>query len=96
VDSINLHDFFTYAGVFVGGIVLALAGYRKKPKPSEPETVVTGIGVELGNRHQTDQLIAIGLRIAVSLEMLADKKQAGMEAKIDRILEDLEERERGR
>ncbi|ASS56903.1 hypothetical protein [Rhizobium leguminosarum] len=92
----DTHDIITYAGVFFGGIVIALVGYlRKKPSPpAVGDATLAGIGIELGNRVQVDALIEEVRRCADSLEVLADRKQAGFEAKLDRLIEDLEEKEK--
>lgn len=91
------NDIVTYAGVFFGGIVTALIGYFRKRPPPPPvvgTAAIAGIGIELGNRVQVDALIAEVKRCADSLAILADRKQASFEDKLDRILEDLEEKER--
>ena len=93
---VETNEIVTYAGVFFGGIVTALIGYfRKRPPASTVGTAaIAGIGIELGNRVQIDALIAEVKRCADSLAILADRKQASFEDKLDRILEDLEEKER--
>lgn len=88
----SINEILTYAGVFVGGIILVLAGYKQKPK--EQNTVVAGVGLELGNRAQMDMLITEVKRCADSLAVLADRKQAAIEDRLDEVLERLEERER--
>lgn len=102
----DVNEILTYLGVLLGGIILTLAGYAKKPKQSEPDMVVTGVGVELGNRMQVDQLIGETKRcadylssISASMAVLADQKQAAMEDKVDEIkilMERLAEKERQR
>ncbi|RFB95239.1 hypothetical protein B5K11_09835 [Rhizobium leguminosarum bv. trifolii] len=91
------HDIVTYAGVFFGGIVTALIGYfRKRPMsaPAVANAAIAGIGMELGNRAQIDALISEVKRCADSLAILADRKQASFEDKLNRLIEDLEEKER--
>jgi hypothetical protein len=89
---VSLNEIDTYAGVVVGGIILVLLGYKQKPK--EPDSVVASVGLELGNRAQMDMLITEVKRCADSLGILADRKQAAIEDRLDEVLERLEERER--
>lgn len=95
--QVELHDVLTYAGIFFGGILLALAGYRKKPTSSATDTVVAGVGLEFGNRMQVDHLVSETKRcadylssIASSMAELADRKQALMEDKVDEMHDLLE------
>lgn len=92
----DTHDIITYAGVFFGGIVIALVGYiRKRPtSPSGGDATLAGIGIELGNRVQVDALIDQVRRCADSLAVLADRRQAGIDAKLEQILDELEEKEK--
>lgn len=88
----SINEILTFLGVFVGGIILTLAGYSKKPKEVEhQDALVTGVGIELGNRLQTDQVIHELKRIADSLAVLADLREAARDAKLNRF-EDILER----
>jgi N-glycosylase/DNA lyase len=57
------------------------------------DAVATGVGIELGNRHQAEQMLNKVRRIADSLEILTDRKREEAEEKLDQILERLSERE---
>jgi hypothetical protein len=98
---VSVNEILTYLGVFVGGVILTFAGYAKKPKPPEHDAVVSGVGLELGNRHQMEMLIGETKRcadylsiISASLAVIADRKQAAMEEKLDELLEQMREKER--
>jgi hypothetical protein len=88
-------EILTNIGILLGAIfagIIAYFGKRPPEKPGTKDTVVAGLGIEFGNRLQVDQAIA-------ELKRIADRKQATTEAKLDRILEELdeaEERERGK
>lgn len=90
----SVNEILTYLGVFVGGIILTLAGYGKKPKAPEPDAMVAGVGLELGNRLQTDQIIQQLKRIADSLAALADQREAARDEMMKEMLERLDESER--
>lgn len=78
------------AGVFIGATVAGLIGYfRKRPQANDP--VLAGVGIELGSRGQMDMLIAALNRIG---DILENKKQSAMEAKLQDILERLDRAER--
>lgn len=89
----SINEILTYLGVFVGGIMLALAGYGKKPK-AKPDAMLTGIGVELGNRLQTDQIIHELKRMADSLAAISDQREAARDEMMREMLERLEDKER--
>jgi hypothetical protein len=91
---VSINEILTYLGVFVGGVMLTLAGYGKKPKPPEQESVVAGIGMELGNRMQTDQIIHELKRIADSLAAISDRREAARDEMMREMLERLEDKER--
>ena len=59
-----------------------LRSLRAPPPAADP--VLTGIGVELGNRQQLDLLIAEVKRIA---DALTDKNTAGINDRIDALTE---------
>lgn len=100
-------DILTNIGVLVGTAVAAWIAYKTKNPYSRDQSqnsVVAGVGIELGNREQTERLIAEQKRcadgimqIASGVAVLADKKQAAMEVKMDEmqeVLERLAEREK--
>lgn len=91
VDKIEI---LTNVGVVLAGIFAGLIAYgTKKPPKTSSDSLVTSIGAELGNRFQTDLLIAEVKRCADSLAVLADRKREATEEKLEEILERLDERE---
>jgi uncharacterized membrane protein (DUF106 family) len=56
--------------------------------------MVTGIGVELGNRLQTDQIIHELKRMADSLAAISDQREAARDEMMREMLERLEDKER--
>lgn len=90
-DAITI---FNYFGALVGTGIAAFLGYKLKKVPAaQHDAVIAGVGLELGNKQMQAEMNEHLKNIADSLRVLADQKQAGMEAKIDRLIEDLEERE---
>jgi hypothetical protein len=97
-NPVDKTEILTNLGVVVAGILGILAGYftKRKDAPARPDkgdAIVAGLGLEFGNRLQTDQVIAELKRIGNSLAVLADRRQASTEAKLDRILQELDEAE---
>ena len=90
-------EFWTNVGVVLAATVAALAGYFSRTifgvSSSSPKAdpVLTGIGVELGNRQQIGDLVTAVNRVADAIE---GKKQASIEGKIDDILDRIDEAER--
>jgi len=79
---------------FVGTVITTIIAYiTKKPSPASHDAVIAGVGLELGSRQMHGETNEHLKSIADSLRILADRKQAGIEAKLDRLIEDLEERE---
>jgi len=75
-------------------ILSAVGRYLKSlhaPKPSADHPVLGSIGLELGSRLQIDQLIGEVRRIG---DILENKKQSAMEAKLEDILDRLDKAER--
>lgn len=66
------------AVVILGALGQYLRSLREKPK--SPDPIITGIGVDLGSKEQTERLIKEVGRIA---DALADKKQSAIEDRID-------------
>ena len=58
------------------------------------DAVVACVGIELGNRIQTGQMIAERKRIGDSLAVLNDRRQAAVDVKLEEILELLDEKVR--
>lgn len=82
------------AAVFCGTVIATIIAYVvKKPPPATHDAVIAGVGLELGGRQMHGETNEHLKSIAESLRILADRKQAGIEAKLDRLIEDLEERE---
>lgn len=81
--------------VQIGGLIAALAagaaGYfgRELLGKSSPKVdpVITGIGLALGDKEQSERLIDELRRIAVALEALADKRQSEIDEKLEELLE---------
>lgn len=97
--SVSINEFLTYAGVFFGGLLMALAGYRKKPPPAAADPVVASVGLEFGNRLQMDELIAETKRVAdamdkaaSSLAVLADQDRAEFKDALKDLLERIPDR----
>lgn len=91
-------EIWTNIGVVIAGLLGIVAGYFGKRKdnvarPESSDAIVAGVGVEFGNRLQTDQIIQELKRCADALAILADRKQATAEAKLDRILQEMAEAE---
>lgn len=96
-EQVDTNEILTNLGIILAGLVAGLVAYWTKKPPVPPVTtdaVFAGVGVELGNRAQMDQLISELRRCADGIEILADQKRAGMEGKLDAILEELREAER--
>lgn len=88
-DALTL---FNYFGAVVGTGIAAFLGYKLKKVPAaQHDAVIAGVGLEFGNRQMQSEMNDHLKSIAESLRVLADSKQAGMEAKIDRIMEHFEE-----
>jgi hypothetical protein len=90
-------DILSAAGI---GIVVIVAGignyllkYRQASQTPPLSTSATMIGMELGNRHQVEQLIGEVRRIG---DILEGKKQASIEGQLTEILERLEQTENRR
>lgn len=73
----------TLAGVFVGGLIMGIRGYRPQSAPQQParfDPVLTGIGLEQGSHHQMEALTAevAGIRRAIEtlIEQGEDRRQA--------------------
>ena len=79
----------------VGAIVVvgAIGNYLRGLKARPQDPVLTGIGIELGNREQTERLISVQTRIAVAMETMADKRTTEMEDIHRELLERLDRRE---
>lgn len=87
----DTNEIMTLAGVFVGGIFIALLGYIRKPSTAAAQDpIVASVGLEFGNRMQMDDLIKEVARIG---DILEGKKQAGIEADLKEILERLDAHE---
>lgn len=82
------------AAFFIGTVIATIVAYvTKKPPPSTHDAVIAGVGLEFGSRQMHGETNEHLKSIADSLRILADRKQAGIEAKLDRLIEDLDERE---
>lgn len=89
----DINELTTQAGVLTGAFIAAvlagIIGYFGKRKPlARTDPVLTGVGLELGNRQQVDQIITELKRIA---DILENKRQAGLEGMLKAIQDDMEE-----
>ena len=82
--------FWTNAGILVAALVSGAYAYFKQPKKPElispPAAVITGVGMELGSREQTERLITAVNGVAAAIR---DKKQDEMQDTMDSLLEEL-------
>lgn len=72
-----------YIVLAVGGAILFLHSKSKSAPPALSPSMAS-IGMELGNKEQTERLVAAVVRIG---DILADKKQHEMDDKLDELLE---------
>ena len=63
VPAVEPNDLLTLAGVFVGGIIMGIVGYLRS-KPAARTDHIKSIGVEFGNREQSERQIEVLVRIA--------------------------------
>ena len=78
------------AGVGVIVIVGAIGNYLRNLRASPPTAnpVLAGVGLEFGNRAQMDLLIGEIRRIG---DILENKRQAGIESKLQHLVEEIDE-----
>lgn len=82
------------AAFFIVSMLAAAWGYLRKPAPPQKtDPVLTGIGVELGNRVQMQELVEAVNRVA---DEIANKKQEEVVDKLDEALRRMDESERDR
>lgn len=85
-------EVWTNVGTLLAAALAGLAGYYgprlvgRQPPRSDP-TVLTGIGLELGNRQQMEMLIAEVRRIG---DILDNKSREEMDEKLDELLRRLD------
>lgn len=75
------NNLITLVSVGIGTGAAAYVGYSKQwpAKPATAAPVLTSIGLELGNREQTERLISEVHGCRVALEVLADRRTQEME-----------------
>lgn len=94
-------DVWANLGILLAAAVAALAGYfgprvfRKTPAP-KTDPVLTGIGLALGDKEQSERMVECLDRIARALEAIADKRQTEMQDTMEEILERLSDKEKRR
>lgn len=95
-EKVDKTELLTNLGVVIAGIIGIWAAYFKKGVAVEgrQSALVASVGLDIGNRQQLDEQIHQLKRIADSLEVLADRRQATFEDKIDEVLERLERTEK--
>lgn len=83
------NETITYVGVLVGTAIGAAVAYFRKAPPPPPsiEPALKSIGLELGNRQQTDQIIEQLKRIA---DALNDKNTAGITDRLEELAEQID------
>ena len=91
----------TLAGVFIGAAAAAYVGYSKRWPPPKQDPILTGIGIGFGDREMQERMNGFLGRIAVALEILADRRTEEMEdihrellARLDRKQEQEESKPR--
>jgi len=88
---VDQNELITLAGVFFGGLLAGAVGYFKKQKPVGAQTaVLTGVGMELGNKEQIERLIHAVEKIAKAIH---DEEQDEFKLKMEHLLEALERAE---
>ena len=92
VPAVEPNDLLTLAGVFVGGIIMGIVGYLRS-KPAARTDHIKSIGVEFGNREQSERQIEVLVRIS-ALEVLADKRTTDIEEIHRSLLDRLDAQER--
>lgn len=94
-DLSSSNEVVTLAAVFIGTAIAAAIAYLRKPGPKpEANPIVTGIGIELGNRLQFEEMNAQLKRIADAAEILADRKQAELSETLKELVEKVEDLDR--
>lgn len=91
---VDWNNFLTLAGVFVGAAIAAYVGYSKKWAAKPEHTMLTSVGIELGNREQAERLIGEVHGCRLALEALADKRVDEMEEMHRSLLDRLDAQER--
>lgn len=92
--SVEASEIITLAGVFVGGILAGAIGYLRKAPASQQQPVLQGIGMELGNKEQSERLIEQVKRIADGMDILSDKRTDEFQDMHKALLERLDAQER--
>jgi hypothetical protein len=90
--QVDKNELLANLAIVIAGLIGILAAYFKKGNDSRPaarsEAVVSSVGVELGNRYQTDELIKALNRIG---DILENKRQAGIEETLKRLVDEIDE-----
>jgi hypothetical protein len=76
--------------LFFGAVALYMT--RPKPSPKHTDPVLAGVGLGLADHDQAERAIDALDRIADSLAVLADRRQASMEGKLDSLLSRLKDK----
>lgn len=85
----EFNEIVTSAAVFAGTALAAYFGYFRKVTPPPVDPVITGVGMELGNRQQMDMLITEVRGCRMALEAIADRKRSEMQETLEDIVERL-------
>lgn len=88
-------DSLKSAAAFIAFVLAGLWAYfRPQRRPATQNPVLTGVGIELGNREQTERLIGEVHGCRIALEALADKRVDEMEDMHKALLERMDAQER--
>ena len=87
------NDTLKSAAAFIAFVLAGLWAYFRVPNRPAPSPVLTGVGLELGSREQTERLIEQVKRIA---DVLEDKNQAKIEDKLEDLAEKVDAALKGR
>lgn len=86
------NDFILFAGVFVGTSIGAFINYTRKP--AKQDSILTGVGLELGSRHQIELLIqeTAGCRVQLAriAEALMDKNTASVNDRLEELAQQID------
>jgi hypothetical protein len=87
-------DSLKSAAAFIAFVLAGLWAYFRPQRAAPPSnSILAGVGIELGNREQTERLISEVHGIRVAVEILADRRTEEMEDIHRELLERLDRQE---
>lgn len=86
-EALEANDIITFAGVFVGGLIAGLIGYKRKPPAPASTPVLTGLGMAYAEHDQMERLISEVKRIA---DAIGDKNAANINGRLEDLVERLD------